>query len=171
MGKMSFCPTESYRIPWPTKSILPIRGFRVTETSQLIRMKKLSGRPPLSEGKRIKKIDARFTEEEYKEVEKMEAALGLKKTDLVRLRLLGNSAALIMNSTELIKTLDAVGIELGRQGNNINQLARYANTLSNQGALSPTVVRHFMDLMERHHRNQAALELAMRKIIKAIGKG
>src|ERR1700761_2133766 len=104
--------------------------------------KKLSGRPPLTEGKRIKKIDARFTEEEYRQIEKLEVAFGLKKSDLVRLRLLENSAAMVVNSKELILSLDEIGTELGRAGNNINQLARYANTLRKKGVLAPAVVHH-----------------------------
>jgi hypothetical protein len=133
-------------------------------------MKKLSGRPPLTEGKRIKKIDARFTEAEYREIETLEVALGLKKSDLVRLRLLDNSAAVVVNSKALIQSLDEVGTELGRAGNNINQLARYANTLRKKGGLSPAVVNHFMELLEKYNRNQQALELSLRKIIKAIGR-
>lgn len=129
-------------------------------------MRKLSGRPPLTEGKRIKKIDARFTEAEYLEIEKMELALGLKKTDLVRLRLLGTSAAILVNSKDLIKILDAAGTELGRAGNNINQLARYANILLLKGILDPSVVLQFNFLMEKYNSNQKALETAMRKIMK-----
>ena len=124
----------------------------------------------MPKGKRIKKIDARFTEAEYREIEKLELALGLKKSDLVRLRLLDNPAAVVVNARELIQSLDVVGTELGRAGNNINQLARYANTLNKKGALSPAVVNHLMELLEKYNRNQRALESAMRRIIKAIGR-
>lgn len=133
-------------------------------------MGKLSGRPPLTEGKRVKKIDARFTEDEYRLIEQMEQTLGLKKTDLVRLRLLDNSAKMLVKAKELIGQLDRVGTELGRTGNNINQLARYAHTLRLKGALSPAVVSHFNDLLASHNRNQQELEVTMRRIIRALGK-
>ena len=124
----------------------------------------------MTEGKRSKKIDARFTEEEYREIEKVEAALGLKKSDLVRLRLLDQSARMVVNAQDLIRSLDEVGTELGRAGNNINQLARYANTLQKKGVLSPVVVTRLAELLEKYNRNQVALESAMRRIIKAIGR-
>jgi hypothetical protein len=82
---MSFCPTEMLKpFLFRPKSHLPSRGFSANRKfATYFLMRKLSGRPPLTEGKRIKKIDARFTEEEYKQIEMLELALGLKKTDLV----------------------------------------------------------------------------------------
>lgn len=153
------------------KRILPSRGFLLTgKFATHFRMKKLSGRPPLMEGKRSKKIDARFTEEEYREIEKLAAVLGLKKSELLRLRLLNQSARTVVNAQELIGRLDVVGTELGRAGNNINQLARYANTLQKKGVFSPAVVSHLAELLEKYNRNQMALESAMRRIIKVIGR-
>jgi ABC-type transporter Mla subunit MlaD len=129
---------------------------------------KHKGRPALTEGKRTKKIDARFTEDEYKLVLEMERTLGLKKTDLVRMRLLQNSKNVIVNARELITQLDQVGGELGRSGNNINQLAKHANVLNKRRQLSPIVVDHFNSLMENYNRLQKDLEVALRKIIRAM---
>jgi ABC-type transporter Mla subunit MlaD len=129
---------------------------------------KLKGRPILTGGKRTKKIDARFTQDEYNVVLDMEKALGLKKTDLVRMRLLQNSKNVIVNARELITQLDQVGGELGRAGNNINQLAKHANVLNKKRLLSPVVVDHFNNLMENYNRLQRDLEVALRKIIRAM---
>lgn len=132
--------------------------------------KKLRGRPALDHGKRIKKIDARFTAEEYRQIEDMEKALGMKKTDLIRQRLLGGAARSVINAKELIGELDKVGTELGRAGNNINQLARYANILQKKGILSAGIAVRFNTLVESYNRDQQALELCMRRIIRAISK-
>lgn len=132
--------------------------------------KKLSGRPQLRSGKRSKKIDARFTEEEYQLIVAMEAELGISKTELVRMRLLNDAARIVINSKELLKHLDSIGAEMGRSGNNINQLARHANTLKLQGALSPAVASKFTTLLEGHISICQALEAALRKIIRAMGK-
>ena len=118
--------------------------------------------------KRTKKIDARFTEDEYNLVLEMEKTLGIRKTDLVRNGLLKNSKAVIINAKELIAQLDKSGTELGRSGNNINQLARYANMLTNKKVLSPAVAERFNLLMEQYQANQKDLETALRKIIRMM---
>ena len=118
--------------------------------------------------KRTKKIDARFTEEEYKLVLEMEKTLGIRKTDLVRNGLLKNSRSVIINAKELISHLDKAGTELGRSGNNINQLARYANMLAKKDVLSPVVTERFNILLGQYLNNQKDLETALRKIIRMM---
>ena len=127
------------------------------------------GRPEKTKGKRIRKIDTRFTEEEFKAVLGLEKTLGVRRTDLVRTRLLQNAQLTIINAKELIGLLDEIGTELGRCGNNINQLAKYANILNKYGRLSPVVVERFNLLFEVYIGNQKALEAALRKIIRALG--
>ncbi len=132
--------------------------------------KRFKGRPLLTEGKRTKKIDARFTEEEYKTILALEQSLGIRKTDLVRTRLLQNAPAVVINAREVITQLDAIGAELGRSGNNINQLARYANILQNKGALSPVVVERFNILFESYLDHQNELEKVLRHIIRLMAR-
>lgn len=117
---------------------------------------------------RTKKIDARFTEDEYKIIEEMEKTLGLRKTDLVRMRLLTNSTALVINAKEFIAELNSIGLELHRQGTNINQLARHANTLKLEGRLDADVISEFMILMEKHAKNQETLEVSLRKVMRSL---
>lgn len=118
--------------------------------------------------KRTKKIDARFTEDEYKLVLEMEQTLGIRKTDLVRNGLLENSKPVIINAKELIRHLDKAGSELNRSGNNINQLARYANSLNKKDILSPVVVERFNILLGQYLDNQKDLETVLRKIIRMM---
>lgn len=133
--------------------------------------KKLQGRPLLTQEKRIKKIDARFTETEYAQVLAMEKTLGISKTELVRLHLLKDAKQVVINAKELISVLDCVGGELGRSGNNINQLAKYANTLHKKGILSPVVTERFNILFQTYLQQQKELENALRKILREMGKG
>lgn len=118
--------------------------------------------------KRTKKIDARFTEDEYNLVLETEKTLGITKTDLVRNALLKNGKAVIINAKELISHLDKAGTELGRSGNNINQLARYANMLIKKNALSPVVAERFNILLKQYLANQKDLETTLRKIIRMM---
>jgi hypothetical protein len=119
---------------------------------------------------RTKKIDARFTEAEYKMIEALEKELGVRKTDLVRMRLLNDAPAVAINAKELIRTLDAISAELGRSGNNINQLARYANILNKKRALSPVIIERFNSLFEKYIGQQKTLEAALRGTIRAMTK-
>lgn len=154
------------------KKDLALRGK--LKNSQLVfpmgDFKKLKGRPELQHGKRIKKIDARFTEDEYNKVVALEMELGISKTELVRMRLLNDAEKVVVNSRELLKHLDHIGAEMGRAGNNINQLAKHANTLKLSGGLSPSVAIKFNELLEAYIKIQIALETALRKIIRAMGK-
>jgi hypothetical protein len=117
---------------------------------------------------RIKKIDARFTEAEYQLVLALEKELGVRKTDLVRMRLLGDAPAVVLNAKELIRSLDSIGAELGHSGNNINQLARYANILNKKRMLSPVVMDRFNILFEQYIGHQKNLEAALRSIVRAM---
>jgi hypothetical protein len=132
--------------------------------------KKLSGRPEMKEGKRIRKIDARFTQEEYDRVLAMEKEFGISKTELVRVRLLYDADKIVVNSAELMQELDRIGAELGRSGNNINQLAKHANTLRLTGSLHPQVIADFNGLMEGYIANQRLLETSLRHLIRLMGK-
>ena len=124
----------------------------------------------LTEGKRTKKIDARFTEDEYNMVLALEKSLGVRKTDIVRNRVLQNAPGILINAKEVIALLNAIGTELGRSGNNINQLARYANTLRKRNILSPVVIERFNFLFESYIGNQKELETVLRKIIRVMGR-
>lgn len=124
----------------------------------------------MSEGKRDKKITARFTEDEYKIVEKLETTLGINKTDLVRMRLLENAPTVIINAKELITSIDAIGTELGRCGNNINQLAKYANILQKKGRIDPSVTKQFNALLSGYLEKQEQLEISLRQVIRATGR-
>jgi hypothetical protein len=119
---------------------------------------------------RSKKIDARFTEEEYKIVLALEKELGVRKSELVRDRLLNNAPAVIIHAKELISRIDAICTELGRSGNNINQLARHANILNKRRLLSPVVIGRFNILFEEYLANQKVLEGVLRSIIRSLAK-
>ena len=129
-----------------------------------------TGRPQMTEGRRSKKVDARFTEDEYRIILELEKTLGVRKTDLVRTRLLANAPQILINAKELITAIDAIGTELRRAGNNINQLARYANTLQKSGRLSANIIEQFNIVLSAYLQNQEQLEITLRKIIRLIGR-
>lgn len=133
-------------------------------------LKKLTGRPKLENGKRVRKLDIRFTEEEYERIIAMEEEFGISKTELLRMRVLNDADKIIVNGAELLKALDAIGAELARSGNNINQLARHANSERLAGRSVPGLTSIFNRLMEDHVSGQQALESVLRQIIRLMGK-
>jgi hypothetical protein len=117
---------------------------------------------------RVKKIDARFTPDEYKIIEGLAAGLGLSKTDLVRRRLLENGPQIIVDAKAMLTELNRIGSELGRSGNNINQLARHANILKKKNSLPPGVIERFNTLFAGYLEQLRMLEVALRKILRNV---
>lgn len=128
-----------------------------------------TGRPLKNGPKRIKKIDVRFTQDEFDAILELEKTLGISKAELVRSRLLENVKTMVINAKELIAQLDQTGAEMGRCGNNINQLARYANILNKRNMLSPVVIERFNNLFEKYLKNQEAIDSSLRKVIRIAG--
>jgi len=133
--------------------------------------RKLNGRPPLKDGKRSFRITTRFSEDEYKIVGELETTLGVNKTEIIRSRLLHNGAAVLVNAKEVIRELDRIGTELGRSGNNINQLAHYVNILKLKEILSADVADRFNALFENYLEQRRELDTSLRKIIRILGHG
>jgi uncharacterized protein (DUF1778 family) len=127
------------------------------------------GRPRKETDKRLKKIDVRFTEEEFAVITELEKTLGITRTDLVRQRVLANARPVIVNARELIVLLNDIGRELGRSGNNINQLAKYANILTKSDAISPVVIERFNMLFAEYIKNQHSLDRSLRKLMRIAG--
>ncbi|NTE01495.1 MobC family plasmid mobilization relaxosome protein [Agrobacterium tumefaciens] len=126
------------------------------------------GRPPLVSGKRIKKIDVRFTQEEFELILQMEKSSGMKKADLIRRKLLREGERLLVDSKAVMNSIDGIGLELSKAGNNVNQLARYANILNKDGLLSAVVVDRFLLELRKYNKIKMELERLMRKLIRLL---
>lgn len=129
---------------------------------------KQTGRPKIKTGKRDKIIKARLNEEELRQLIAIEKQLGLSRTTLIKERLLRQSDRILVNAAELMVQLDGIGTELGRAGNNINQLARLGHTLNLQGYLTPQLVENFNELLDDYIRKQVKLETVIRELIRLM---
>ncbi|WP_276348954.1 plasmid mobilization relaxosome protein MobC [Daejeonella sp. JGW-45] len=126
------------------------------------------GRPEMASGKRTKIIKARLTEDEFNQILIIEKGLGITRMELIRTRVLYNSNKVLVDAGELLKQLDAIGAEMGRGGNNINQLARHANILNNEGLLTESVAREFNELFRSYINIQRELEKGIRQVIRLM---
>ena len=86
--------------------------------------RKKAGRPPMLTGKRTRIIKAKLTDDEFKALLDIQKTSGMNRMELIRKRVLGAGSTVTVNVKELLGALDAVGAELGRAGNNINQLGK-----------------------------------------------
>jgi len=118
--------------------------------------------------KYTRRFELRLTEEEARAFLQLETELGISRTELIRRRVLLNTSKVMVNATELLKLLDQVGSELGRCGNNINQLARHANTLDKRGELNARLIHDFTDLFSDYIRIQQDLEKVIRQILRLM---
>ncbi|MBD1424050.1 ribbon-helix-helix domain-containing protein [Sphingobacterium arenae] len=123
---------------------------------------------PLSNEQRTRRFELRLSEAERGQFLELEKALGISRADIVRVRVLHHSKRMLLNATEMMKLLDSIGTELGRSGNNINQLARHANILQRQGVLTPALIHDLTPLLGEYIRVQRELEKTFRQLIRLI---
>lgn len=122
----------------------------------------------MPDGKRVNIIKAKLTDQELKQLQSIEKQLGLNRSEIIKGRVLHDSTSIIINASELMALLDSIGAELGRAGNNINQLARHANILSKQGTLDQNVVTEFNTQFGSYIQIQQELEKCLRQIIRLM---
>lgn len=118
--------------------------------------------------KKIRRFELRLSDQELHQFLELERSLGISRADIVRIRVLRNSSKMLVNTKELMNQLDKIGAELGRAGNNINQLARHANILQKQGLLGPNVTAEFTSLFSEYIKVQRELEKLIRQIIRLM---
>lgn len=121
-----------------------------------------------SHEQRTQRFELRLSEVERTQFLDLEKALGLSRADIVRIRVLQQSKKMLVNTTEIMKLLDSIGTEIGRSGNNINQLAKHANTLQQQGMLQSALIRDLAPLLTEYIRLQRRLEQSIRQLIRLI---
>lgn len=119
-------------------------------------------------GKRTRLIKAKLTDEEFAKLLEIQKTSGMNRMELIRMRVLGGGTVVVVNTAELLTVLDTIGAELGRAGNNINQLARHTNVLNRQGRLAPEVVTEFNRLFTDYIRTQRELEKNIRALLRAM---
>lgn len=130
--------------------------------------RKKTGRPLMESGKREFLLKAKLTDEEHKQVLALVRQLGVSRSELVKSRLLAEQRPVLVNGAELLSLLDGLGAELGRSGNNINQLARHANILNKRGMLDGEVVLEFNDLFAVYLRQHQEIQKLMRSLIRLM---
>ena len=117
---------------------------------------------------KIKKLQLHVTELEYTRIQTLYQASGQKTiSDFMRPLVLDDQKSnSIINNVELIKHLDPIGTEIGRIGNNINQLAKYANIQIKSGKVNTSVIIDFIEVMDKYMKERRELSKAYRALVR-----
>ncbi|WP_207423768.1 plasmid mobilization protein [Desertivirga brevis] len=115
-----------------------------------------------------KRFEIRLSEEEAEMLLKLEKDLKTNRSELVRQRVIYGNNAVFVDTKQLLATLDRIGAELGRCGNNINQLARHANILNKEGKLSAPLIADFNALFDEYIKLQREMEKTLRQLFRLI---
>jgi len=117
---------------------------------------------------RVYRFELRLTENEKAQFLALEKSLGINRSEIVRNRVLSHSSRILVDSKTILQMLDTLGSELGRSGNNINQLARHINTLKLQGKLEPNELSRFPSLIADYIKYQRQIEQEFRNLMRLI---
>jgi len=130
-------------------------------------MAKKGGRPKVSDRKRKSSyVRFRCSEEEKKQIISLSKTYGVSMTDYIMRKAL--DMKLVTNHLQMMNEIHALGTELARSGNNINQLAKHVNALNKAGRLDQMFLPQLADLLEKHHRKQDEIRTAIRKITREM---
>ena len=156
------------------KTSLPSDTERRKETQleKKVSRKQRGGRRRLEQNqKRAIKLQAHVTVIEYEKLNDQFRATGIRYfSDYLRLMILDRGKARsITNKQELIKQLDKIGIQISRIGNNINQIAKYANIQLKSGKIDQRTMDRFNSLMEEYLNEERNLIRAYRALARNKG--
>lgn len=129
---------------------------------------KKTSRTELKKDNRICRFELRLTKAEKEQFLSLEKFLGLNRSEIVRNRVLAHSSKILVDSKSILQMLNTLGSELGRSGNNINQLARHINTLKLQGRLEPGELSRFPSLIADYIKYQRQIEQEFRNLMRLI---
>lgn len=115
---------------------------------------------------KVKRKEIRLTQKEYDKLLQMATASGKTVSEYIRTKLFGGEKATI-NAVGFLEVYRKQIYEMHKTGNNINQLAHYANVCIKSGKLSEAAVQEMNQRLGELTRIEMKLEDAMHKILRA----
>jgi hypothetical protein len=88
-------------------------------------------------------VKIRLTQAEKNKLVELSRELNMDLSQCVRSKVFKDSDTLMISSRDFRLATDNIGAQLGKIGSNINQFARYANSLYNSGQVDPLVLDQF----------------------------
>ena len=126
------------------------------------------GRPKKLNGQKCKRIEIRLSDQELLILQGLEKETKISRSRLFVNRILNQQDFFV--TADLIHVLASLGGEVGRIGNNINQLAKHCNTVVKHHQLPSGVVNEFNELMTIHLKNEQEMYKIFRQIYRVMKK-
>jgi cation transport regulator ChaC len=118
------------------------------------------------EVKKSRRAELRLTEAEFEKLIQLEEETGVNRSSLFIKRVLENQDFII--TKDVLIQLAKVGAEMGKVGNNINQLAKHSNTIIKNHQLPPEIVSQYNDLLELHLVQERELYKVLRQMYRVM---
>lgn len=132
-------------------------------------IKNKGGRPKLSNSeKRIAEIHIVCNKGDKTRIKELAKSYGLTMTEYILRKCFDENVS--FNHVEFLKEIHVLGTELSRQGNNINQLAKYTNTLTIEKRLTPEIAARLEEILLEHIKKQEEVRVAFRTLIREMAK-
>lgn len=152
--KMCFCGHKAQKQSCPN---LEIFGEEILAT-RIFKHQEMENRTNM--------VKVRMTDKEKIKLSEMAASSGRNVSEYIRAKLFGGEKATI-NAVGFLEVYRKQIYEMHKTGNNINQLAHYANVCIKSGKLSEAVVQEMNQRLGELTRIEMKLEDAMHKILRA----
>lgn len=131
-------------------------------------MSRNKGGRPEKETKKSERVEVRLTVNELQKLIDIEKETGTNRSILFILRVIENRDFLI--TKDVIQELSKTGAEMGRVGNNINQLARHANTVFKTGPVPQQVIQDFEQLLANHIEIESKIYAIFKNMYRTMKK-
>lgn len=128
----------------------------------------LGGRPKKLQGQKCKRVEIRLTEQEALMLQQLEKETKISRSRLFVDRILNRQDFFV--TADLIQVLSSLGGEVGRVGNNINQLAKHCNTVVKHQQLPPRIVNEFNELMAVYLKEEQEIYKIFRQMYRVMKK-
>lgn len=110
-------------------------------------------------------VSVRLKPDDYAQLKEESKSLGMSLSQLIRIKL-SNDKNKIINTNGILNAIEKIVNEQGRVNNNINQLAKHANTYRDK--ISPKVFQDHTALMAKHLEHREVMNKILKQIYQAI---
>jgi len=112
-------------------------------------------------------VKIRLTQTEKDKLVELSKELNMDLSQCVRSKVFKDSDTLMISSRDFRLATDNIGSQLGKIGSNINQFARYANSLYNSGQVDPLVLNQFREALLVYKAENAKLISVYTALLKS----
>lgn len=112
-------------------------------------------------------VKFRVTPDERKLLNEVAESLGMDVSQYLRARALAGGETLMITARDFRQSTDKIGEQIGKIGSNVNQFARYANTLYNSNQVDPYVIGQFRQELAAYKDEIEKLKAVFTALLKS----